>query len=271
MQPPVPATRPAGSRALSVAPAHGLARTLSRMGVCSRSEAERRIIAGRVRVNGRRVREPEAPVDAARDRIELDGAAVRPPARCCIALNKPRGLVVTAADEQGRDTVYSLLRDARLPWLAPVGRLDKASEGLLIMTNDPAWAARLTGPAARVGKTYRVQVRGVPAAATLRQWCAGVADRGECLRAESVKVVGGGDRNSWLEVVLTTGRNRQIRRMCDACGHQVLRLVRIAIGPLTLGDLPKGAWRALTVAEIAALAPTTGPLPAEAGLRGTRR
>lgn len=262
MQPPVPARRRAAGRGAPAKPAHGLARTLSRLGVCSRSEAERRIAAGRVRVNGQCVRDPETPVDALHERIELDGVVVRPSARCCIALNKPRGLMVTTADEHGRDTVYSLLRGAHLPWLAPVGRLDKASEGLLLMSNDPAWAAHITDPALHVDKTYRVQVRGVPDAGTLRRFGAGVVDRGERLVAESVRVVGGGGRNTWLEVVLATGRNRQIRRMCSACGHDVLRLIRIAIGPLELGELPRGAWRALTPAEIAAL---TGPADRSAG------
>jgi len=118
-------------------PRHGLARVLSRMGVCSRSEAVRRIAASRVRVNGKTVCDPESPADPAADRIELDGVELCAAERVCIMLNKPRGLVVSASDEQGRDTVYGLLREAGLPWLAPVGRLDKASEGLLLMSNDP--------------------------------------------------------------------------------------------------------------------------------------
>lgn len=205
-------------------------------------------------VNGRVILNPESAADPARDLIELDGLPLRAPARLCIAINKPRGLVTSAADERARATVYALLRDAALPWLAPVGRLDKASEGLLLMTNDPAWAARITDPQSHVRKTYRAQVRGVPDAATLRTLCTGVADRGETLVAESVRVIGGGATNTWCEVVLCEGRNRQIRRMFAACGHDVLRLLRTAIGPLELGDLPKGAWRALTEAEIAALA-----------------
>lgn len=242
------------SDAASHVPRHGLARVLSRLGVCSRSEAERRVAAGRVSVNGRCVFDPEAPVDATIDRIQLDGAPVTATARICIAVNKPRGLVVSAADERGRDTVYALLADSGLPWLAPVGRLDQASEGLLLLSNDPAWAASLTDPAQHVAKTYRVQVRGVPTASTLERLRAGVVDRGERLVARSVAVVGGGARNAWLEVVLDTGRNRQIRRMCAVCGHEVLRLLRIAVGPLVLGDLPKGAWRLLTPAEVARLA-----------------
>lgn len=233
---------------------HGLARVLSRLGACSRSEAARRIAAGRVRVNGTLVRDPEAPADPDRDFIELDGEPLRAQARVCIALNKPRGLVTSAADEHARETVYALLRDAGLPWLAPAGRLDKASEGLLLMSNDPAWAARITDPATHVRKTYRVQVRGAIEDAALRTLRAGVVDRGERLAAESVQVIGGGARNTWCEVVLSGGKNRQIRRMFAACGHEVLRLLRVAIGPLALGDLPKGAWRVLSDAEIRALA-----------------
>jgi 23S rRNA pseudouridine2605 synthase len=232
------------------APRHGLARALSRMGLCSRSEAARRISAGRVRVNGIVVRDAEAPADAAVDRIEMDGVAVRMGERVCIAVNKPRGLVVSAADERGRDTVYALLRDADLPWLAPVGRLDKASEGLLLMSNDPGWAACITDPASHVAKTYRVQVRGRLDETALQRLRAGVIDRGERLSAESVRIIGGGLKNAWLEIVLAEGRNRQLRRMLGACGHDVLRLMRVAIGAIELGDLPKGGWRRLSGPEI---------------------
>lgn len=237
-------------------PRHGLARVLSRMGACSRGDATQRIVSGRVRLNGNVVRDPEMPADPAVDLIEMDGIVLGAQKRVCIAVNKPRGLVVSASDEQGRDTVYALLRDAGLPWLAPVGRLDKASEGLLLMSNDPAWAARITEPGMHVAKTYRVQVRRVPDQATLQRLQSGVVDRGDRLSADSVRIIGGGDKNAWLEIVLTAGRNRQIRRMLAACGHDVLRLMRVAIGSLKLGDLPKGAWRELTEAEIRALTGT---------------
>lgn len=250
-------------------PRHGLARVLSRMGVCSRSEAMRRVAAGRVRLNGVVVRDPEMAVDPTVDRIEVDGSSVHAREHVCIAINKPRGLVVSAADEHGRDTVYALLRDAGLPWLAPVGRLDKASEGLLLFSNDPAWAARVTDPAEHVAKTYRVQVRGAILPATLQRLRDGVLDRGERLSAESVRLVGGGEKNSWLEIVLCEGRNRQIRRMLDACGHEVLRLMRVAIGELVLGDLPKGAWRRVSEPELRSL-PSTGAPVASAG-RGLKR
>lgn len=240
-------------RAKGSAARHGLARVLSRLGVCSRSEAVRRIKSGRVRVNGKLTRDPELPADAATDLIEMDGVPLQARERVCIAVNKPRGLVVSTSDERGRDTVYALLQGATLPWLAPVGRLDKASEGLLLMSNDPAWAARLTAPEAHVAKTYRVQVRGLPVPTTFERLRAGVVDKDERLSAESVRVIGGGDKNAWLEIVLVEGRNRQIRRMLAVCGHDVLRLMRVAIGPLELGDLPKGAWRVLTDAEIRGL------------------
>ncbi len=232
---------------------HGLARVLSRMGVCSRSEAARRIAAGRVCMNGEVVRDPEVPADPTADLIEMDGVALRASERICIAVNKPRGLVVSASDERGRDTVYALLSDTGLPWLAPVGRLDRASEGLLLMSNDPVWAAHITEPGMHVSKTYRVQVRGLPDQATLQRLQSGVIDRGERLSANSVQVIGGGRKNAWLEIVLVEGRNRQLRRMLAACGHEVLRLMRVAIGSLELGGLPKGAWRTLTEAEIRTL------------------
>ncbi|HVX05367.1 MAG TPA: pseudouridine synthase [Rhodanobacteraceae bacterium] len=238
---------------MALVPRHGLARVLSREGVCSRSEAVRRIMSGRIRVNGRLARDPEMPADLATDRIEMDGRPLQAPERICVAVNKPRGLVVSASDECGRDTIYALLQGAGFPWLAPVGRLDKASEGLLLMSNDSAWAARLTDPSAHVAKTYRVQVRGTPDRAVLERLRAGVVDKGERLSAKSVRIIGGGEKNAWLEIVLVEGRNRQIRRMLALCGHDVMRLMRVAIGPLELGDLPKGGWRRLTDAEIRGL------------------
>src|SRR6476620_9705898 len=141
---------------------HGLARTLSKFGACSRTQAAQYARDGRITVNGRVVRDPEAPVDAERDRIALDGREIRAAERVYLMLNKPRGYVTTASDEHGRETVYTLLSDADLPWIAPVGRLDKASEGLLLLTNDSAWAARVTAPESHVEKTYHVQIDRVP-------------------------------------------------------------------------------------------------------------
>ena len=159
----------------------------------------------------------------------------------------------TASDEKGRDTVYRCLDGAGLPWVAPVGRLDQASEGLLLFTNDPAWAAHITDPARGPDKTYRVQVEGVPDAAALAAMVAGLDEGGERLSAKAASLLKSGGKTAWLEITLDEGKNRQIRRLAKAAGFPVLRLLRVAIGPLALGELPKGAWRHLTAEEVEAL------------------
>jgi 23S rRNA pseudouridine2605 synthase len=226
----------------------GLARALSKLGFCSRSEAMQRIKRGEVKLNGRVVRDGEAPVRLGEDRIEVDGAKVGAAARHYLILNKPRGIVVTAKDEKGRDTVYSLL-PRELPFLAPVGRLDKASEGLLLLTNDSEWAAKITAPESHLDKTYHVQIDRIADDALLVALRAGVVDKGEHLRAKAAKPLHSGDKHSWLEITLDEGRNRQIRRMLAAHNVEVLRLVRVAIGTLRLGDLRKGASRTMNAAE----------------------
>jgi 23S rRNA pseudouridine2605 synthase len=233
---------------------HGVARVLSKAGLCSRTQAAAWVREGRVAVNGRVVRDPELPVRAGVDRVAVDGRDLKATERVYLALNKPRGLVTTASDEKGRDTVYACLADAGLPWLAPVGRLDQASEGLLLMSNDPCWAAAITDPDTGPDKTYRVQVDAIPDAALLARLLEGVVDDGERLAAKSATLLRSGTRNAWLEIVLDEGRNRQIRRLLAANGLGVLRLVRVSIGPLALGELAKGAWRALTAAEVSGLA-----------------
>ena len=173
-------------------------------------------------------------------------------------LNKPRGLVTTSRDERGRDTVYRCFDGARLDGepighVAPVGRLDKASEGLLLFTNDPQWAARITDPATGPDKAYHVQVDCIPHATQLRAMLDGVECEGALLRAKSAVLLRAGEKNAWLEIVLDEGRNRQIRRLLASLDIGVLRLVRVAIGALQLGELPKGQWRELTAEEVAAL------------------
>jgi len=232
------------------APRHGLARVLSKLGLCSRSQAGTWVRDGRVRVNGRVQRDPEFPVVMGRDKVTVDNAAASQESFVYIALNKPRGLVVTAQDEKGRATVYSLLREASLPWIGPVGRLDKASEGLLLMSNDTAWAAGITDPSSGKEKTYHVQVRGTPDEEACRIMLGGVEDGGEVLRARAVRILRHGPRQAWLEIVLDEGRNRHIRRMFGVLGFDVVRLVRVAIGELALGDLGKGSWRRLDAAEV---------------------
>lgn len=232
---------------------HGVARVLSKLGVASRTVAAGWVRDGRVAVNGRVVRDPEFPVMQGRDRLAVDGQAVGNRERVCVALNKPRGLVTTARDERGRDTVYRCLAGGDLPWLGPVGRLDKASEGLLLFTNDPAWAARLTDPATGPPKTYHVQVDRVPDEAGLARLVQGAVVDGERLAARSAALLRAGARHGWLEIVLDEGRNRHIRRLLAAEGLGVLRLVRIAIGGLELGRLRAGEWRLLGPADFAAL------------------
>ncbi len=241
------------SRKKTHARKHGLARALSKLGVCSRTHAAEMIRAGRVAVNGRVQLDPERPTAALAERIEVDGVAIQGRRRVYLALNKPRGLIVSASDERGRDTIYELLKDAALPWIAPVGRLDKASEGLLLLSNDPEWAAGITNPSGHVAKTYHAQVQGVPDDTVLNAIKTGVEDRGERLAATPVRVLRTGEKNAWLEIVLEEGRNRHIRRLLAALDYPVLRLVRIAIGPIALGTLAKGEWRHLTRDEVEAL------------------
>jgi 23S rRNA pseudouridine2605 synthase len=208
---------------------------------------------GRVRVNGRVVRDTELPVRQGVDRIDIDGEKSAPAGRVVLMLNKPRGLVTTVKDERGRATVYSCFADAALPWLAPIGRLDKASEGLLLFGNDPVWASRITDPRSGPAKTYHVQTDRLPDAALLAALEHGAASNGERLKARSARCLRSGEKTAWLEIVLDEGRNRQIRRLLDALDVSVVRLVRVAIGSLSLGALAKGRWRMLTQKEIDSL------------------
>jgi 23S rRNA pseudouridine2605 synthase len=227
----------------------GLARALSKMGLCSRSSAFALVEAGKVRLNGVLTRNPETPVRLGRDRIELDGKPVEATEKVYLLLNKPRGAVTTAADEKGRETVYSLL-PAGLHWLAPVGRLDKASEGLLLFTNDTEWGAGITDPDSHLDKIYHVQIGCVADAGLIDALLLGVrTGNGEVLRAKRASILRAGERNSWLELVLDEGKNRQIRRMLAEKKVETLRIVRVGIGPLALGDLKKGTTRLLTEAE----------------------
>jgi len=206
-----------------------------------------------VRLNGATPRNPETPVRLALDRIEVDGKRAGAAANVYVMLNKPRGVVTTADDEKGRETVYSLL-PKNGPWIAPAGRLDRASEGLLLLTNDSEWGARITDPVSHIEKTYHVQIGAVAEPGLLASLERGVeTPSGEKLKARRARLLRSGEKNSWIEIVLDEGKNRQIRRMLDAFGVEVLRLVRVAIGPLQLGELGKGAHRLLRQEEKAAL------------------
>lgn len=236
-----------------------LARSLSKAGICSRAEAARLIEAGQVRVNGQVVRSPVAWVEPARDRIELEGhgpigARDAGRAHVYVALHKPRGTVTTRSDEHGRKTVFDLLPPAlRVGWIFPVGRLDKESEGLLLFTDDGVWADRLTDPASHVEKIYRVRLDRPAAPEALARFRAGLLLDGTLTRPARVEP--DVDFTNSYRVGLTEGRNRQIRRMFEALGHEVKRLERLAIGPVELGALAPGETRPLTAREVAALAP----------------
>ncbi len=212
--------------------------------------------AGRVSVGGRVVRDPEFPTAPERDDIAIDGNAIGAASPVYLMLNKPRGLITTTSDERGRETVYRCFdgattsSDTPFPWIAPVGRLDKASEGLLLFANDPQWAARITDPETGPSKTYRIQIDRIPDADLLMALCRGIDDAGERLSAVSASLLRAGEKNAWVEIVLDEGRNRQIRRLLDAFDIATLRLIRVAIGGLALGDLPKGQWRALIAEDL---------------------
>ena len=229
------------------------------MGYCSRSQAAVLIRAGRVTLNERIVRDPERPTRMPHDRIEVDGSPLDKQPAIYLIMSKPRGVVTTASDEKDRKTVYDLL-DPGLPWVGPVGRLDKASEGLLLLTNDSEWAAKITEPASHLDKKYHVQVdcvAGDDLLARINRGCASDSvagnflegDTSEPLRAKAARLLRHGDKNSWLEITLDEGKNRQIRCLLETQGIRVLRLVRVSIGPLELGDLKKGSVRRLTAAE----------------------
>ena len=236
-----------------------VARGLSKLGVCSRAEGERLVEAGRVTVGGRIILDVGYRVHPESDVIAIDGVRIGRVEPVYLALNKPRGLVTTRDDPQGRPTIYQCLAGDTLPFVGPVGRLDKASEGLLLLTNDSKWSAALLDPASHVDKTYHVQVRGQADESTVAQVAAGVVEQrsGEQLRVKRVSLLRVGSRSSaWLEIVLDEGKNRHIRRLLAELEIEVLRLVRVAIGPLALGQLAKGEWRFLTPDEVQALRPS---------------
>lgn len=235
-------------------PSTGLARALSKLGFCSRAQAWDLIKTGRVRVNGRVARDAMLRVDLQRDRIEADGRQIKVSAKVYLMLNKPRGLVTTASDERGRATVFDCFAAQRdLPRIFPVGRLDMASEGLLLFTNDTEWAARIARPESHLDKIYHVQVNCLADENLVRRLQAGVESGGEFLSAKRAAVLRLGGKNSWLEIVLDEGKNRHIRRLLEALDVEVRRLIRIAVGPLQLGGLARGAFRRLTEEEVRGL------------------
>jgi 23S rRNA pseudouridine2605 synthase len=226
-------------------------------GLASRREAEEWIREGRVLVNGRTVTLGER-ADPESDAVRVDGKRVRARvgARSYILLNKPRGYVTTVSDPQRRDTVLDLLPGGLRRGVKPVGRLDVQTEGLLLLTDDGDLARTLTDPSSGCPKEYRVKVSGTPADRDLERLRRGIRLDGRRTRPATIERISGTAReggNTWFRVVLTEGRNRQIRRMFEAIGHPVSKLKRIAIGPVRDERLPVGAHRALTPAEVSAL------------------
>jgi len=240
-----------------------LARALSKFGVCSRKEAERWIEAGRVRLNGAVVRAPARRIDPRSDHVVVDGRRVGDDTeRIVLALNKPVGYITSRDDPRGRPTVYDLIGDLGR-WVFPVGRLDQDTSGLIVLTNDHRLGQRLTDPEQRLPKTYHALVAGVPDAEALKALRSGVPlPDGTLTRRARVRTIGvaRGER-TWLEIVLTEGKNRQVRRMCAQVGHDVQALTRVRIGALDLGDLAAGQWRRLTAAETAHLGGARGTIP----------
>lgn len=234
-----------------------LQKILSEAGLASRREAEEWIREGRVRVNGKVAALGER-ADWSRDAIRVDGRRVHAPAaKTYVLLNKPKGVVTTASDPEGRNTVLDMLPPPLRRRVRPVGRLDVQTEGLLLLTDDGDLAARVSHPRSGCGKEYAVKVSGVPSDADLERLRRGIFLDGARLRPcliERVSTTGGrGKGNSWLRVTLFEGRSRQIRRMFQTAGHLVSKLKRTAIGPLRDGRLPPGAWRTLTPSEVKAL------------------
>jgi len=231
-----------------------LQKILSQAGVASRRASEQLMLDGRVTVNGTTVRELGTKADPAADDIRVDGRRVKLPERHrYVLLNKPRGYVTTRSDPHKRPTVIDLI-GAR-EYIYPVGRLDFDSEGLLILTNDGDLAARLTHPSHGVNRIYEARVLGIPDAHDVQRLTRGVVIDGRRTDPAQIELMPGkrDDRHATLRITIHEGRNRQVRKMCEAIGHPVERLRRVAIGPLRDSRLKPGQWRDLTAEEVARL------------------
>jgi len=229
-----------------------LERAFSKAGIGSRTEARRWIGEGRVSVNGVAARSPDQWIDLARDRVTLDGKPIAAARGIYILLYKPKGYLTTYRDPENRPTVYDLIAEVDA-WLAPVGRLDLDSSGLLLMTNDTAFADHVTSPAHLVSKTYQAKTTSLLSEEQIERLRRGIELSDGPTRPAEVRRLRDSAKHTFIEIVLTEGRNRQVRRMVEAAGSRVLKLVRVAIGPLRIADLPIGKWRRLTEEEIAAL------------------
>lgn len=233
-------------------PLKTLERVLSKAGLGSRVEARSWIHAGRVQVNGKVLRNPDHWVDMQRDRVRFDDKPLVVRERMYLLLYKPSGYLTTYKDPEGRPTVYDLIADIGT-FLSPVGRLDLDTSGLLLMTNDNRFAERVTNPQSHVPKTYLVKASTQLTDAHLQQLRDGIDLADGPTRPAVVRRVRDSAKYTHFEVTLTEGRNRQVRRMVEALGAKVLKLVRVKVGPIAIGTLPIGQWRLLTPGEVAAL------------------
>ncbi len=230
-----------------------LDRVLSRFGLASRTAARAAILAGRIKVNGRVIRDPGFWTSPGQDVLHVDGNRLRQAHKVYLLFNKPKGVITSHGDPQRRRTVYDCL-DRSLPWISPVGRLDRDTSGLLILTNDTEFAAAVSDPVSGVAKTYIVKVSGLVNDETIATLAGGIEmKRGDWARPQSVRRLEDRGKHTWLEIVLTEGKNREIRRMMRAAGFSVLKLVRTRIGPCVLEGLEVGKWRHLHPREISAL------------------
>jgi 23S rRNA pseudouridine2605 synthase len=243
---------PPGKRPLKT-----LERVLSKAGLGSRTDARKWIGAGRVKVNGKLIQTPDHWVDLARDKVTLDDQLVKETEKIYLLLYKPTGYITTFKDPEGRPTVYDLIQDAGR-WVVPVGRLDQDTSGLLLLTSDTRFAEQVTNPDYKIPKTYLVKASTLLTEGQLQQLRDGVVLNDGPTQPARVKRVRDSAKYSFIEITIHEGRNRQVRRMLEAVGSKVLKLVRIEIGGLRIGDLPIGHYRELTAAEVALLAKGTG-------------
>jgi 23S rRNA pseudouridine2605 synthase len=242
-----PPLKTAGQRPLKT-----LDRVLSKAGLGSRTEARKWIGAGRVKVNGKLIQTPDHWVDLARDKVSLDDQPVKAREKVYLMLYKPTGYITTFKDPDGRPTVYHLIQDTGR-WVVPVGRLDQDTSGLLLLSSDTQFAERITNPDYKIPKTYLVKASTLLSDTQLQQLREGVTLHDGPTAPAQVKRVRDSAKYSFIEITIHEGRNRQVRRMIEAIGSKVLKLVRIAIGTLRIGDLPIGQYRELTPPEIALL------------------
>jgi 23S rRNA pseudouridine2605 synthase len=242
-------------------PLKTLERVLSKAGLGSRTDARKWIAAGRVKVNGKLIQTPDHWVDLVRDKVTLDGKPVRAAEKIYLLLYKPAGYITTFKDPEGRATVYDLIRpviEGEGRWVVPVGRLDQDTSGLLLLTSDTRFAEHVTNPDSKVPKTYLVKASTILSDDQLQQLRSGVMLSDGPTQPAQVKRVRDSAKYSFIEITIQEGRNRQVRRMLEAIGSKVLKLVRVQIGSLRIGDLPIGHYRALTPAEVALLVNGTG-------------